>query len=179
MKVRLLVLLAVAAMPLMGFNCINDPFYAAINVKPIAVTFPVDGVSVTKGYGPISTADYYDTGYSLKDISVFDLKIATNGASLGQTSFTVGIKTTSTGAYQDILTCTGPWSDFSTPQSIFNTKYFTLTNGAALNTLITNAFNGNRLYVQVKGTVANAPASAVSNTVTVSLYIQATGSANN
>jgi hypothetical protein len=173
MKVRLLVFLAIAAMPLMGFDCINDPFYAAINMTPISIAFPVDGVSVTKPYGPISTGDYYDTGYSLKDISVYDLKISTAGASTGTASFTVGIKTSAAGAYQDIVTCSGPWSDFNTPQSIFNTKYFTTPNGALLNTLIKDAFTGSRLYVQVKAT---APASAVPNTVTVSLYIQATGS---
>jgi hypothetical protein len=175
MKVKVLALLVIAALPLMGFDCLNDPFYAAINITPISATFPVDAQSVTKSYGPIATAGYYNNSYSLTGVSVFDLKVSTKGPSLGTSSFTVQMRTSSSAAWQNVVTASGPWSDFNTPQSIFS-SYFKTIDGPGLNNLIAAAFAGNRLYVQVVGNVASAPANATSNTLTVDLYIQATGS---
>jgi hypothetical protein len=177
MKVRLLAFLAIAAMPLMGFDCINDPFYAAINVSPITASFPIDAVSITKTYGPIATKGFYNNGYTLQNISVYDLKISTSGApSLGASSFTVKVRTIANGAWTPVATCTGNWSDFNTPQSIFNSTYFKTIDGVGLNTVITSAFAGNRLEVQITGTVANAPSPSVAYSVSASLYLQATGS---
>jgi hypothetical protein len=176
MKVRLFAALAIAMLPLMGFDCINDPVYLALNVTPITATFPIDSKSIDKTYGPVTTTGLYNNGYKLQDVSVYDLRVSTSGTpTLGTTSFTVQVRTIANGSWQNVVTCSGPWADFNTPQSIFNTKYFSTPDGAALNALIASAFVRNRLEIRVTGSIANVPSSATTHTATVSLYMQARG----
>jgi hypothetical protein len=181
MKYRLLAFLAIAALPLMGFDCINDPFFASINVNPISISYDLSGSNrnFDKTSPQITTSDFYNEGYSLSDVSVYDLQISTSGApSLGASNCTIWLGTNSAGPWTQVVTCTGDWSVFNTPQSIFS-PYFSQPNATALKSLINAAFAGNRLYVRVSGNAGTGGAIPAGYAAKLTLFIRATGSLSN
>jgi hypothetical protein len=169
MKVRILALLAIAAIPLMGFDCVNDPFTIALNLKPFNGTYTINAGS-NPNYGgaiTINPGTLYDDSYTLTGASVYDIKVSTAGPNLGTCSGTVRVNS--------IVLCTynGSWTAFNTPQSLLTSRLIT-RNQPGINELISAVVQGRPVILDVAGSVTTTPIPAGCS-LTVAAYVQAYG----
>ncbi|MEW6510462.1 MAG: hypothetical protein AB1428_05825 [Bacteroidota bacterium] len=169
MKLKHLALLFIAAVPLMGFDCITDSFVIALDMKPFNGTY-----NITPGNNPnyggsitIDPGTLYDTAYELTGASVYDIRVSTAGPNLGNCSGAVTVN----GVL--LMTYNGTWTQFNTPQSLLTSRLITRNNSGV--TELVNAVVQNRpVVLAVNGSVTTTP---VPNgcSLTVSAYVQAYG----
>jgi hypothetical protein len=169
MKIRILALLMVAALPLMSFDCITDDFTIALDLKPFNGTYQINpGNNAT--YGGTVTIDpttLYDQGYELTGASVYDIRVSTSGPNLGNCSGTVTVNGVLLFSYN------GSWTAFNTPQSLLTSRLIT-RNAAGVNALISAVVNGTPATFVGLGSVTITPVPSGCS-VTVSAYVQAYG----
>ena len=173
MKLRVYALLVIAALPLMAFDCFTDPFTLSLNLKPFNGTYPLTQ-GPNPNYGGFFQVDpdtLYDTGsYTLVGASVYDLRIGTAapaGVDLGTASGQVSVNGTL------LLTYSGPWTAFYTPQSLITSPYIR-KNQPGIDVLINAVTTGQLITFVVQGSITNVPVPA-GCTLTASAYVQAYG----
>ena len=171
MKIRALILLLLAAIPLMGFNCVNDAFTISLNLAPFTGTYKLNpGPTTYGGSFSIDAKTLYDQGYTLTGASVYDMTVSTAGPNLGNCSGTVTING------KPLLTYSGPWTAFNTPQSLLSSRYITKDpTGQGIAELISCVVNKKVAVFLTGGTVTTSPAAAGTNTLTISANVQAWG----
>jgi hypothetical protein len=169
MKIRALVLLLFLAIPLMGFNCVNDAFTISLNLAPFNGTYALNpGPTTFGGSFSINTTTMYDQGYTLTGASVYDITVATAGPNLGTCTGAVTINTI------PLLTYSGPWTGFNTPQSLLTSRYIT-RDARGIAELISCVVNKRIAVFATAGNVTTSPAAAGTNTLTISAHVQAWG----
>jgi len=169
MKVRILAFLAIAAVPLMGFDCVNDPFTIALNLSPFNGTYTVNagGNGSYGGSVTISPSSLYDDSYTLTGASVYDIRVSTAGPNLGTCNGTVNVNGILLFSYS------GTWTAFNTPQSLLTSRLIT-RNQPGINELISAVVQGRPVVLVGAGTVTTQPV-PTGCTVTVSAFVQAYG----
>ena len=170
MKIRALILLLLAAIPLMGFNCVNDEFTISLNLQPFNGTYPLTA-GPTKTFGGSFSVDpgtMYDQGYTITGASVYDVRVSTAGPDLGNCSGSVSVNG------KLLLTYNGPWTGFNTPQSLLSSRYIT-KNSLGIAELISCVVNKKLAVFSTTGVVTiggNVPAGC---SLTISANVQAWG----
>ena len=169
MKARILTLLVIAALPLMGFDCLVDQFSIALNLKPFNGTYNINAGS-NPNYGGslnIDPSTLYDNSYTLTGASVYDIRVSTAGPNLGTCTGTVRIN--------GIVLCTynGAWTAFNTPQSLLTSRLITRDpNGIA--ELISAVVQKRSVVLNVAGSVTTTPV-PTGCSLTIAAYVQAYG----
>ena len=174
MKIRLLALLTIAAIPLMGFDCIVDQFTIALNLRPFNGTYTLNTGSSTNYAGSfaISPGTLYDNSYELTGASLYDIRVSTQGASLGTVTGSVSVNGVLLFTYGVARSAT--WNDFLTPQSLLSSP-FIARNSAGVTTLVNAIVNNQQVTFAVAGTVGTPPATSTSNSITIFAYVRAYG----
>jgi len=184
MKMKILALLVIAALPLMAFDCITDPSKINISLKvsPLSATFPINpGTSTTYGgtAPAINPASLFDNNYTLTGASIYDITVQTVGTeNLGAGQGAVYVKVGTTGTTTLLFSYNGTWTQFNTPQSLLTSSAITL-NAAGGNEIIRALTAQPPLSVtfSAAGTVTAAP-TKTGDALTVSVLMQASGHKN-
>ena len=116
MKMKIVLLVLLAALPMMGSDCVNSGFSVAINLGKLNGCYPLTAGTQTTYTGNAPAIDpttLYDNSYSLTGASVYDIKVSTSGPDLGTISNGV-VTVNGTPA----LRYSGTWAAFNTPQSL-------------------------------------------------------------
>lgn len=118
MKARILLSVLFVGLTTMGFDCVND-YLLAVNID-VAGTYNISAGSNPSFDGCVTfrASDYLDQSYeTLKNARIYDIKVSTLGSFPGGTvrgDIQVKIGATRT----TILSFSGRWADFNTPQSL-------------------------------------------------------------
>ena len=160
MKTKALLLLLFGVLATTGSTCINDGFLIAVNL-PISACFAINP-------GPSTS---FDGTVAIKLAEQIDLSNIENI----QTVRYYDIRVSSQGTYPDsvvngrafinnilLLTYSGKWSDFTTPQSLLQNSTLIQTQAAGLNELVRvlNQFKtdpNTTLYLRSTGRLTGAP----------------------
>jgi len=175
MNKKLLVLMVIALLPLMAFDCITDPNTLTLSLRltPISLTYPLnDGTKTTySGSVNINTASLYDQSYKLTGANVYDITVATAGPTLGNATGTVTVNGS------PLFDYSGDWTFFNTPRSLFTTSAPYLIKHAAGETALLNAILTHQTFTLavINGTIGTPPAAPNVDFLTISAYIQASG----
>ena len=183
MKMKLLALLVIAALPLMAFDCITDPSKLTISLKvsPLGATFLINPGTNTQysGMAPaINPASLVSSGYTLTGASIYDITVQTTGPEdLGNGSGTVFVAVGSK-SRDTLFTYSGTWTQFNTPQSLLASSAIALNQSGA-NDIVAALTSQPPLQVtfSAAGTVKTAPSKA-DDYLTVQVYMQASGHKN-
>jgi len=178
MKTSLLALFVVSMLPLMSFDCINDPHSITIslNLKPFNATYPLNnGSSKTyAGADTINPGTLYDQSYTLTGATVYDIQVSTKGPDLGLGSGVVYVGT-GFGSEDTLFTYNGRWSLFNTPQSLLTSTLIT-KNAKGVKTLTDAVVNKSpQITLRVSGTISTPPPAQNLDFLIVSAYVQAYG----
>lgn len=103
------------ALSTMGSSCVNSPFLIAVNLDPLEGCYPVNSGNGTINTGiTVNLAELVDETYreNIKDARLYDIRVYVTGAYGGSVSGQAFING------QLLLTFSGNWSAFSTPQTL-------------------------------------------------------------
>jgi hypothetical protein len=125
-----------------GSTCINDEIVVPVNVGPILASFPINSGPQTTFSGLITMRldSLIDASYlgSIKGAQVYDIKVYVTGiypsGTINTTTVAVNLK--------PLMTFSGSWAAFKTPQSLLGGSTLITTNAAGLNELISILTNG-------------------------------------
>ena len=125
MKTKILLFSLLVVLATTGSTCINDGFLVSVNL-PINPCFTINpGPTLT--FNPSITdtlALAIDPSYreNIKSARYYDIRVSVLGTYNGTVNGTVYIQRSGSSGQQALLTFTGNWSDFSTPQSLLGTS---------------------------------------------------------
>jgi hypothetical protein len=141
----------------MGSDCINDPFLISLNLQELEVTvnIPAGTTTTFNGSRVVAAAEYLDSGFgSLQNARVYDITVQGIGTYTGTVTGTASVNGTT------ILSYTGPWSQFATPQSLLSASGLTL-NAAGVTALRNAVAAQQNVTVAGSGTVSASPVPAL------------------
>ncbi len=128
MKTKLILVVLFAALTTMGFDCINDEVSISVNLQGVAGTFvvnPGSNVNLNSCTAPINSSDYLDSDFgTIGGVRIYDIQVSTIGSypgSIANGRVTVNGTT--------ILTYSGTWAAFNTPQSLITSPLITRSPG--------------------------------------------------
>ncbi len=145
-----------AALASVGFNCINDSFQVAVNL-PIVQEYPINPgpAGAYGGSAVVKLKDIIDQSYldHMKNVRSYDIRVSTIGQYSGNVSGSVTIDGNT------LLTYSGAWNQFNTPQSVLGTSGLVSSNSVGVQALLTklNQFTTNQnvtVAVTGAGTIA-------------------------
>jgi len=135
MKAKLLIAASFVALATMGFDCINDPLIVSVSLDPFSHCYQINpGPNVNYGGQTIIDPNtLMDDSYrdKVEDARVYDITVQSTGSFSGTVSN--GIVTING---VPILTYSGSWSDFSTPQSLVRRSSHIQKNNAGIQELL-------------------------------------------
>jgi hypothetical protein len=133
MKAKLVAVLLLVGLMTTGSTCINDGFLVAVNL-PINPCFAINGGTNTNfsGSSTIVLGDQIDQAYRdhIKSARYYDIRVSVLGAYGGNVNGTATINGI------NLLTFTGAWSDFATPQSLLGTSPHITPQQAGINEIV-------------------------------------------
>jgi hypothetical protein len=170
MKIRLVLAALLILLLNTGSSCINDSILVAVNL-PISGTYSINGGNTTNFSGTtnIKLADQIDASYSdnLTTARFYDIRVSVSGAYAGNVNGTASINGT------QLLTFSGSWADFQTPQSLLGSSPHITPQPAGVAVLVNalNSFTTNPATIvtlSANGSLSQAP---VPNGLTVTVQI--------
>ncbi|MBP1647123.1 MAG: hypothetical protein H6Q30_568 [Bacteroidetes bacterium] len=160
MKMKLVLAALLIILINTGSSCINDSILIAVNL-PIKHTWPINGgnnVNFTGAATTISLAQQIDASYSedIQKARYYDIRVSVGGDYSGVVTGTAYINNT------PLLTFSGSWTDFQTPQSLLGSSTHITPQPAGVvvlvNSLNTFASNpGTVVTLSANGTLSHAP----------------------
>ena len=177
MRSRLLqtTLVAFVAMSGMAAQCmsITDPLVVSVNVKDIKDTYNVTTgtINFDPGCKVKNSADYIDSKYNVSGGGrLVDVIVKVNGPYSGQIvggQIRIGA---APGAVTTLATYSGPWSSFTTPQSLIQNNVTMTLNPAGVNQLLSLVQNQQNVYICHGGSFS--PAVNAGNSIDVTVFAQ-------
>ena len=172
-------LVALVAMSGLGASCfsITDPFVVAVNVKDIRNTYNVTpgAVSFDPGCVTKSPADYIGANFNVAGGGqLVDVIVKTNGTFAGNiTNGQVRIGG-STQSLQTLVTYSGSWAAFNTPQSLLQHTTTMTLNQAGVATLKSLIQNTSPIVICHGGAFSQAAGTGLSIDVSIFAQVNAT-----
>lgn len=147
-------LVAVVAMSGMAASCfsITDPFVVAVNVKDIKNTYNVTPGTVTFALACITKnpADYIDATFNVAGGGqLVDIIVKTNGSFAGSINNGQVRVGGSSQALQTLVTYSGPWAAFNTPQSLLQNNVTMTLNPTGVSTLLFSQAAGTGMSIDI------------------------------
>ena len=132
MKTKFLLGMTFVAMTTMGFDCINDPIIVSLNLEPFTACYDIDSTTYDR-FVTIRPEDFIDDSYLKKiaDARVYNITVEARGSFDG--SITDGVVTING---EPLLTYSGTWANFSTPQSLLGSSPYIHPQGRGISVLI-------------------------------------------
>lgn len=172
-------LVGLVAMSSLAAQCfqITDPFVVAVNVKDIKNTYNVTPGTTNFDPGCITknTSDYIDSNFDVAGGGqLVDIIVQTNGAFAGNiTNGQVRIGG-SVQSLQTLVTYSGPWTAFNTPQSLIQNNVTMTLNPAGVTTLLSLIENTSPIVICHGGAFSQAAGAGMS--IDVSIFAQVNAS---
>jgi hypothetical protein len=176
MKTTLVALTALSSMAASCFE-ITDPLVVAVNVKDIRNTYNVTPGTVTFAPGCITKnpADYIDANFNVEGGGqLVDITVATNGAFAGNINNGQVRVGGSTQALQTLVTYSGPWTAFNTPQSLLQNNVTMTLNPTGVSTLLSLIQNTSPIVICHGGAFSQAAGAGMSIDVSIFAQVNAT-----
>jgi hypothetical protein len=136
-KTTYLLMALLVGLATMGFNCVNDGFVVSVNL-PLTLTFNVNNGNAGSnanfsGSATLALKDQIDPSYlgNLHGARSYDLRVSTIGDFSGTVSNGV-VRING----QTILTFSGPWNSFHTPQSVLGSSSLVQPNNTGIQVLL-------------------------------------------
>ena len=176
MKTALVGVVAVSAMAASCFS-ITDPFVVAVNVKDIKATYNVTPGTVTFDPGCITKnpADYIGSNFNVAGGGqLVDVIVKTNGTFAGNITngqIRVG---GSPQALQTLVTYSGSWAAFNTPQSLLQHNTTMTLNQTGVSTLKSLIQNTSPIVICHGGALSQAAVSGMSIDLSIFAQVNAT-----
>lgn len=178
MKMKLVLAALLIVLLNTGSSCINDGFLVAVNL-PISHTWSINGGNTTTfngGITQVALANQIDESYrdKVKGARYYDIRVSVGGTYSGNVTGTAYIGTTQSSRVP-LLTFSGSWADFQTPQSLLGSSSHIAPQGAGVALLVSqlNAFATNNsvvVYLSADGSLSQPP---VPNGLTLTVEILA------
>lgn len=153
MKATVVLTMLFVGLMTMGFDCVNDNALFAVNIQGISGTYKINpgGNPNFDESKTIRVSEYLDQDFSsFKAVRVYDIRITTIGAYAGNVNGTVQVNGVT------ILTYNGPWSGFSTPQSLITSSLIT-RNTSGITALVQAILNKQDITLRGFGSVSSTP----------------------
>ena len=135
MKTKFVLAAILVAFVTMGFDCINDPILVSLNLDPLSACYDINPGPNTSYQGSvlIDPQDLIDDSYKDKiaDARVYNITVQAQGPFAG--SVTAG-QVTINGIL--LLTYSGTWANFSTPQSLLGSSPYIHPQAAGIVELV-------------------------------------------
>jgi hypothetical protein len=157
----------VVGLTTMGSDCINDPFLVSVNLENVALTINIAAGTTTTyaGTRTITAAEYVDVGFGpLSNLRIYDITVQTVGTYAGTVTGSASVNGTA------IVSYTGNWSQYATPQSLLGDPGLTL-NAAGVTALRNAVQSELAVTVAGSGSVSVSPVPA-GLSVIVRIYAQ-------
>jgi hypothetical protein len=132
MKTKAILLLLLGAFASMGSSCINENFLVAVNYPFSTCVSIQPGPNLAyNGSQTVVLSNYIDQSYleKMRGARYYDIRVTTQGSYNGSVFGEVYIEGVK------LVTYNGPWSSFTTPQSILTSTLIT-KNDAGVATLV-------------------------------------------
>ena len=176
MKTALVALVATSGLAASCFS-ITDPFVVAVNVKDIKNTYNVTPGTVTFVPGCITknASDYIDANFNVAGGGqLVDVIVKTNGTFAGNISGGQVRIGGSPQSLQTLVTYSGPWAAFNTPQSLIQNNVTMTLNQAGVTTLKSLIANLSNIVICHGGSFSSAAGAGMSIDVSIFAQVNAT-----
>lgn len=178
-RLQNVVLVALVAMSGLGASCfsITDPFVVAVNLKDIKNTYNVTPGTVTFDPGCITrnAADYIDANFNVEGGGqLVDIIVKTNGTFAGNITNGQVRVGGSTQSLQTLVTYSGPWSAFNTPQSLLQNNVTMTLNQTGVSTLKSLIQNTSPIVICHGGAFSQSAVAGMSIDVSIFAQVNAT-----
>jgi hypothetical protein len=176
---RKVAVVGVVAMSSMAAECfqITDPFVVAVNVKDIKNTYNVTPGTVAFDPGCITKnpADYIDSNFNVADGGqLVDIIVQTNGTFAGNINSGQVRVGGSPQSMQTLVTYSGSWAAFNTPQSLLQNNATMTLNQAGVTTLLSLIENTSPIVICHGGAFSQAATAGLSIDVSIFAQVNAT-----
>lgn len=181
MRARLIktALVALVAMSGLGASCfsITDPFVVSVNVKDIKNVYTVTPgtVNFDPGCTTKNSSDYIDDQFEVAGGGrLVDVIIKTNGTYNGNiVGGQVRVGPTQ-GNLQTLVTYSGPWTAFNTPQSLIQNNVTMTLDAGGVNTLLNLIQNQAAIVICHGGAFSQAAGTGMTIDVAIFAQVNAT-----
>lgn len=181
MRARLIktALVGLVAMSGLGASCfsITDPFVVSVNVKDIKNVYTVTPGTINFDPGCITknSSDYIDDQFEVAGGGrLVDVIVKTNGTYSGNiVGGQVRIGATQ-GSLQTLVTYSGPWSAFNTPQSLIQNNVTMTLNSGGVSTLLNLIQNQQPIVICHAGAFSQAAGTGMTIDVAIFAQVNAT-----
>jgi hypothetical protein len=176
MKTTLVGLLAMSSLAAQCMT-ITDPLVVSVNVKDIKDTYNVTSgtINFDPGCKVKNSADYIDGKFNVSGGGrLVDVIVKANGPYTGNIvggQVRIG---SAPGTVVTLATYSGPWSSFSTPQSLIQNNVTMTLNPGGVNTLLSLVQNQQNVYICHGGAFSSAIGAGNSIDVTIFAQVNAT-----
>ena len=176
MKTALVALVAMTGLAASCFS-ITDPFVVAVNVKDIKNTYNVTPGTVTFDPGCITKnpSDYIDANFNVAGGGqLVDVIVKTNGTFAGNINNGLVRIGGSPQALQTLVTYSGSYAAFNTPQSLLQHNTTMTLNQSGVATLKSLIQNTSPIVICHSGAFSQAAGTGMSIDVTIFAQVNAT-----
>lgn len=176
MKTTLVALIAMSGLSAECFQ-VTDPLVVSVNVKDIGATYNVTPGTVNFPPGCITknAGDYLDANFGLTGaVRLVDVTVQTHGAFAGNIvggQLRIG---PSPASLQTLLTYSGPWNAFNTPQSLLQNNVTMNLNATGVATLQSLIQDRQSIVICQAGSLSSAAGAGMSIDLTVFAQVDAT-----
>jgi hypothetical protein len=147
----------VLAYATMASDCINDPFVVSVNVEALEATIaiPAGAGTTFSGSTVVTAANYLTSDLNLmQNMRIYDVTVQSVGAYTGNVTGTGSVNG------QTLVTYSGPWSAFATPQSLLSRSSPVTLSAAGVTALRTAVLAQSNVTLAGAGTVSVSPVPA-------------------
>ncbi len=165
MKMKLVLAALLILLLNTGSSCVNDSILVAVNL-PISHSWAINGGNNPNFSGSTTSvvlADQIDASYSdkIEKARYYDIRVSVAGTYSGSVSGTAYIGLTPSSRVP-LLTYSGLWSDFQTPQSVLGSSPHVTPQAGGVAILVSalNSFVSNPstvVYLASDGSLSSAP----------------------
>ncbi len=165
MKIKLVLAALLILLLNTGSSCVNDSILVAVNL-PISAQWPINGGNNTNFNATataVELADQIDDSYTdkVQNARYYDIRVSVIGTYSGNVNGTATIGTTPTNQVP-LLTFSGSWADFQTPQSLLGSSPHITPQPAGIAVLVSslNKFvtdPSTVVYLSANGSLSQAP----------------------
>jgi len=176
MKTALVALVAMSGLAAECFQ-VTDPFVVSVNVKDIKGTYNVTPGTVDFAPGCITKnpGDYIDANFDVSGTGrLVDVIVKTNGTFAGNIvggQLRIGASQTS---LQTLVSYSGPWNAFNTPQSLLQNNVTMNVNAGGVTTLENLIQNRQSIVICQGGSLSSAAGTGMSIDVSVFAQVNVT-----
>jgi hypothetical protein len=176
MKTKFMLVILIVALTTMGFDCINDDASISVNLQGLTGTYAINpgtNLNFNSCTNTINSSDYLDSDFgTIGGVRIYDIKVSTIGAYPGNIA-NGRVNIIVNGTTTTVLSYSGSWAAFNTPQSLISSPLIT-RNPGGVQALVNAILQRQPIVICGLGTLSQ-PVTQIGDTVKVEVFGQVDG----